>query len=79
MTVGPGLQVPRHAEAGARPVDLPGHYLTNGAFLYRVVGLVSGTGDTVVELEDCYGLDVVRVSVKDLDARGLRVVTPSLV
>jgi hypothetical protein len=52
---------------------LAGHemYLTNGVFLYRVSGLVA-TG-----LEDCYGLDVVCVPMKDLHARGLRIVTPA--
>jgi hypothetical protein len=48
-------------------------YLTDGVFLYRVVRFVAGG---VVELEDCYGLDVVQVEVADLHARGLRPVTP---
>ena len=73
----PELLFPRRAETDSRPTDLPGRYLTNGAFLYRVVRLVAGTSDTVVELEDCYGLDVVRVAVTELDARGLRVVIPA--
>ncbi len=51
-------------------------YLTNEVFLYRVLDVVaSGAGD-MVELEDCYWLDVVRVPVDDLLARRLRVVTP---
>jgi hypothetical protein len=57
--------------------DDAGAYLTDEVFLYRVVGLVgSGTGE-MVELEDCYGLDVVDVPVRDLHARRLRVVTPT--
>ena len=54
-----------------------GAYLTNGVFLYRVVGVVAGDAEELVDLEDCYRLDVVRVSVSDLRARGLRVVTRS--
>lgn len=51
-------------------------YLTNEVFLYRVVGLVDGAAE-MVELEDCYWLDVVRVPARDLRARRLRVVTPA--
>jgi hypothetical protein len=51
-------------------------YLTNEVFLYRVVGLVGGPND-VIELEDCYALDVVRVPMNDLRERCLRLVTPS--
>ena len=52
-------------------------YLTNGAFLYRIVRVdLTGKSDAV-ELEDCYGLDVVSVSVDDLRARRLRVVVPT--
>jgi hypothetical protein len=54
-----------------------GAYLTNGVFLYRVVGVVSGDVEEMVDLEDCYRLDVARVRVSDLRARGLRVVTRS--
>jgi hypothetical protein len=53
----------------------PGVYLTDGAFLFRLVGSMAGGRDDVVELEDCYSLDVVRVSVKDLRERRLRLVT----
>jgi hypothetical protein len=52
-------------------------YLTDGVFLFRVIGLVPDVAGEMVELEDCYGLDVVQVSVSDLHARGLRVVTPA--
>jgi hypothetical protein len=55
----------------------PGAYLTDEVFLYRVVGLVASGVDELVELEDCYQLDVVRVRLRDLRARRLRVVTPA--
>jgi hypothetical protein len=48
-------------------------YLTDEIFLYRVVRVVDG----LVEVEDCYRLDVVRVPVRDLRRRRLRVVTPT--
>ena len=64
------------AGAGAGQTDEVGMYLTDEVFLYRVVGLVaSGVGE-MVELEDCYWLDVVRVPVRDIRARRLRVVRP---
>jgi hypothetical protein len=53
-----------------------GVYLTNGTFLYRVVALLSSAIGPIVELEDCYGLDVVRVPARDLRMRRLRFVTP---
>jgi hypothetical protein len=63
-----------------RRIDQPpggsGVYLTDEVFLYRLVELVAVQQDDVVELEDCYLLDVVHVLVSDLRARGLRVVTP---
>ena len=60
------------SQADAAPV-----YLTDEVFLYRVVGLAGGGGDEVVELEDCYGLDIVTVAAVDLYERRLRVVTPA--
>jgi hypothetical protein len=51
-------------------------YLTNEVFLYRVLDVVASEAGDMVELEDCYWLDVVRVPVDDLLARQLRVVTP---
>jgi hypothetical protein len=54
----------------------PGVYLTDEVFLYRLVDLVALAQDDVAELEDCYLLDVVHVSLSDLRARPLRVVTP---
>jgi hypothetical protein len=53
--------------------DSAGVYLTDEVFLYRVVGEPSDA----VELEDCYGLDVVRVPADELSARRLRLVTPA--
>lgn len=58
-------------------VDEAGVYLTDEVFLYRVVGPVAGELDELVELEDCYRLDIVRVPIGDLQARRLRVVTPA--
>ena len=52
-------------------------YLTDEVFLYRVVGAVASAAGEIVELEDCYRLDVVRVPVQDLRARRLRVVRPA--
>jgi hypothetical protein len=61
----------------AGQVDGVSLYLTNEVFLYRVAGVADdGTGE-LVEIEDCYSLDVVLVSIADLRARGLRVVTPA--
>ena len=57
-------------------VDRPVVYLTDEVFLYRVVGL-TGEACEVVEVEDCYRLDVVRVPAKELRACGLRLVTPA--
>ena len=57
--------------------DEAGVYLTDDVFLYRVLGLVTSGGDEMVELEDCYWLDVVAVPVRELRARRLRVVMPA--
>lgn len=64
--------VPGAAIAGQ--IDITGVYLTNEVFLYWVVGVVAGAAGKVVELEDCFLLDVVRVPLADLLARRLRVV-----
>lgn len=53
-------------------------YLTDEVFLYRIAGLLVGRRSQVVELEDCYSLDVIRVSMNDLGERHLRVVRPSV-
>ena len=63
--------------ASAAEIDEGSVYVTDGVFLYRVLGLVTSEGDELVELEDCYGLDVVRVPLADVNARRLRVVTPA--
>jgi hypothetical protein len=74
------MPTPDSIERGSTPdrtvdrVDGAGVYLTNEVFLYRVVA--SGT-DGMVELEDCYCLDVVHVPVSHLGGRSLRVVTPT--
>ena len=68
---------PAAANAVTPPVDQVGVYLTNEVFLYRVVDLLATGAGEVVDLEDCYWLDVVRVPVNDLRARRLRVVTPT--
>jgi hypothetical protein len=54
-------------------------YLTNGIFLYRIIGLVADVQDVMVELEDCYFLDVVHVSLRHLRHGRLRAVTPASV
>jgi hypothetical protein len=54
-----------------------GAYLTDGVFLYRVVDLFVTAAGEMAELEDCYGLDVVRVPLQAVTARRLRVVTPA--
>jgi hypothetical protein len=68
---------PVPAGALAERIDEPSVYLTDEVFLYRVVGLAANGVGQMVELEDCYRLDVVRVPVRDLRARRLRVVTPA--
>jgi len=52
-------------------------YLTDGIFLFRVVDRLVTEAGHVADLEDCYGLDVVRVPVHELQERWLRVVTPA--
>jgi hypothetical protein len=59
------------------PTDTASVYLTDDVFLYRVASSVGSGADEEVELEDCYGLDVVKVSAADLRARRLRVVKPA--
>ncbi len=57
--------------------DAAAAYVTDGVFLFRVARLIGTGAEAVVELEDCYALDVVTVPVRDLHARRLRAVTPS--
>lgn len=67
------------ARAPAAParVDREGTYLTDGAFLYRVVRRVATDAGDLVELEDCYALGVVEVPAARLRERGLRIVVPA--
>jgi hypothetical protein len=74
---GPTAQPSRATRGGLDGVDEGGTYLTDEVFLYRVVSALGGA-DGVFELEDCYGLGVVRVSIDDLRVRRLRAVTPAL-
>ena len=55
--------------------DGTGLYFTNGVFLYRVVGVAASDMGDIVELEDCYLLDVMRVPIREFRERCLRVVT----
>ena len=57
--------------------DEAGTYLTDGVFLYRLVGAAATPSGDVAEVEDCYWLDVVVVPIRDLRARRLRVVRPA--
>jgi hypothetical protein len=67
--------VPAPAVAG--DINGASTYLTDGVFLFRVVGVFASRACEMVALEDCYWLDVVHVAVSDLRARRLRVVTPA--
>ena len=60
----------------ARHFDGTGVYLTDEVFLYRVAASMRRGTEEIVELEDCYQLDVVPVPISDLRTRRLRVVTP---
>jgi hypothetical protein len=51
-------------------------YLTDEVFLFRLVHGLEGADDEGVDLEDCYGLDVVRVPLREMRRRRLRLVTP---
>jgi hypothetical protein len=68
---------PVFAGDGACQADGAGLYLTDGVFLYRVVRVVGSGRGEMVELEDCYLLDVVLVPIGEVRARRLRVVTPA--
>jgi hypothetical protein len=69
---------PRRAElakiASCDP-DGAGLYVTNEVFLYRIIGISTSDLGEMVELEDCYMLDVVRVPIDVFHERRLRVVT----
>jgi hypothetical protein len=53
-----------------------GFYLTDESFLFRVIGVVDTDAGEMVELEDCWGLDIVRVPITAPRLLGLRVVLP---
>ena len=53
-------------------------YLTDEVFLYRIVRVVAGAAGEMVDFEDCFLLDIVRIPLADVRARRLRVVTPAL-
>ena len=65
------------AMPAAGPMHQVGMYLTDEVFLYRVADVRAIPAGEIVDLEDCYGLDLVRVPARDLSARRLRVVTPA--
>lgn len=52
-----------------------GLYLTNEIFLYRVVGIATSETGRMLEVEDCFSLDIARVPIDEFRARRLRVVT----
>ena len=58
-------------------IRVPRMYLTDETFLYRIVNVVVTESGEMADIEDCYGLDVVRVAMGDLRARQLRIVTPA--
>jgi hypothetical protein len=55
--------------------EYAGLYLTNEVFLYRVIGVSAGETGDMVELEDCYSLDIARIPIQDFRSRSLRVVS----
>jgi len=68
--------LPQSVRQVPRPgVLAPGHYLTDGARLFRVVsGLVPGGGTVSAALEDCYTLEIESYSPDELYHMGLRLV-----
>ncbi len=68
---------PRPADTVVEPLHDDGLYLTDEAFLFRVVGVVDTDAGEMVELEDCFGLGVVRVPMNEPRLLGLRVVMPT--
>jgi hypothetical protein len=65
---------PRSAATVVAPFDDAGLYVTDEAFLFRVVGLVDTDAGEMVELEDCFGLDVVQVPITEPRLLRMRVV-----
>ncbi|MGZ4324557.1 MAG: hypothetical protein ACXVV5_21095 [Solirubrobacteraceae bacterium] len=68
---------PWSVDAVLAPFDDAGLYLTDETFLFRVVGVADTDAGEMVELEDCYGLDVVQVPIDGSRLLGLRVVLPA--
>jgi hypothetical protein len=68
---------PRPADIVLEPLHDAGLYLTDEAFLFRVLGLVDTDAGEMVELEDCFGLGVVRVPINEPRLLRLRVVMPT--
>jgi hypothetical protein len=68
-------QMARHADGASGDPSGAGLYLTDEVFLYRIVGIAPSETGEMVELEDCYMLDVTRVAIGHFHARRLRVVT----
>jgi len=68
-------QMLEHTDVPSGDSGEDGLYVTNEAFLYRVVGMAPSETGEVIELEDCYFLDVARVPIEHFRARRLRVVT----
>ena len=66
---------PAPAGVTAEQADGESLYLTDEVFLYRVVGIAASGMGEMVELEDCYSLNVVSVPIGDVRARRLRVVS----
>jgi hypothetical protein len=63
--------------AAAADMDQVGVYLTNGVFLYRVVDIVVTESGQMADIEDCYGLDIVRMPMRAVLAGRLRLVKPA--
>jgi hypothetical protein len=70
---------PASSGAVTGDVERAGASLTDEVFLYRVVRLDAARVGEMIELEDCYGLGVVRVPLRDVRERRLRAVTPTRV
>ncbi len=68
---------PRSDDAVLAPFQDAGLYVTDDVFLFRVVGVVDTDAGEMVELEDCWGLDVVQVPINASRLLGLRVVLPA--
>lgn len=61
----------------AVPSPPAGAYVTDGAALFRVEHPLVGDGELLIELQDCYTLELVLCPASSLDILGLRTVTPT--